>query len=72
MKYNENRCTRVRFDNNKKYFNKDFIDRIIERNIRFKFIIVNNLQINNSVECLNQTIMRKINIFLKNNNIVIK
>ena len=72
MKYNENKYTRIRFNNNKKYFNENFIDYIIERNIRFELIIANNSQINNLIECLNQTIIRKINIFLKNNNIVIK
>ena len=43
MKHDENKCTRVRFDNNKKYFNKDFTDHIIERDIRLEFIIVDNL-----------------------------
>ena len=45
---------------------------IIEQDIRFEFIIVDNLQINNCVERFNQTFMRKINIFFKNNNFVVK
>ena len=37
-----------------------------EQNIRVKFIIVDNFQINNCAKRFNQIFMRKISIFLKN------
>ena len=49
-----------------------FVNYINEKNIRLKFIIVENSQINEIVKRLNQTFMRKTNIFFKNNNLYFK
>ena len=72
IEYNINKCIRIRIDNNFEYFNENFKKFIDKRNIRIEFIIVENFQINDCVERFNQTFMRKINIFFKNNDIVIK
>ena len=72
IEYNINKYTRIRIDNKIEYFNEDFIKYIIERNIRLKFIIVDNSQMNDCVERFNQIFIRKINIFLKNNNFVVQ
>ena len=72
IEYNMNKYIQIRINNNKKYFNKNFMKYIAERNIRFKSITIENFQINDCVKCFNQIIMRKINIFFKNNNIVFK
>ena len=40
IEYNMNKYIRIRIDNNKKYFNKNFMKYIVERNIRFKLIII--------------------------------
>ena len=45
---------------------------ITERDIRLEFIIVDNSQINDCVERFNQILMRKVNTFLKNNNLAVK
>ena len=67
-----NRCTRIRIDNGIEYLNEDFMDYIAERGIRLESITAGNFQMNDSVERFNQTLMRKVNIFLKNNDIVVK
>ena len=72
IEYNMNKCTRIRIDNNIEYLNEDFIKFTFERDIRFEFIIAKNFQINNNVKRFNQILMRKINIFFKNNNLVFK
>ena len=72
IKHNINKYIQIRINNDFEYFNKNFIKFIIEREIRIEFIIIENFQINNCVERFNQIFMRKVNIFFKNNNIVIK
>ena len=72
IKHNMNKCIKIRINNEREYFNNNFINYINERNIRLKFIIVENLQINEIVEHLNQTFMRKTNIFFKNNDLHFK
>ena len=72
IEHNMNKYIRICINNKIEYFNENFIKYIIKRNIRFEFIIVDNSQINNYVECFNQIFMRKINIFFKNNNFVVK
>ena len=67
IKHDMNKCIKIRMNNEREYFNNDFIIYINEKNIRLKFIIVKNSQINDCVERLNQTFMRKTNIFFKNN-----
>ena len=67
-----NKYIQIRINNDFEYFNENFIKFIIERKIRIEFITVENFQINNCVERFNQIFMRKINIFFKNNDIVIK
>ena len=48
-----NKCIKIRINNKREYFNNNFINYINEKNIRLKFIIVENLQINEIVERLN-------------------
>ena len=72
MEHGENRCTRVRFDNGREYLNEGFTDHTTERGIRLEPTTAGNPQMNGSAERLNQTIMRKANTFLKDNNIAIK
>ena len=67
-----NKCTRIRINNNLEYLNENFIKFIIERKIQIEFITIENFQINDCVKRFNQTFIRKVNIFFKNNNIVIK
>ena len=72
IKHDMNKCIRIRMNNEREYFNNDFINYINEKNIRLKLIIVENSQMNEIVERLNQTLMRKTNIFFKNNNLHFK
>ena len=72
IEHEKNKYIRIRIDNDIEYFNEIFMNYIVERNIRLKFIIVENSQMNDCVERFNQIIMRKINIFFKNNVIVFK
>ena len=48
-----NKYIKIRINNERKYFNNNFINYINEKNIRLKFIIVENSQINDVVERLN-------------------
>ena len=48
-----NKCIKIRMNNEREYFNNDFINYINEKNIRLKFIIVENSQMNEIVERLN-------------------
>ena len=43
IKHNMNKCIKIRINNERQYFNNDFINYINKRNIRFKFTIVENL-----------------------------
>ena len=72
IKHNMNKCIKIRINNEREYFNNNFINYIKEKNIRLKFIIVENSQMNKIVERLNQTFMRKTNIFFKNNDLYFK
>ena len=67
-----NKYIKICMNNEREYFNNDFINYINEKNIRLKFITIENSQINEIVERLNQTFMRKTNIFLKNNQLHFK
>ena len=42
IKHDINKYIKIRINNKREYFNDDFIDYINERNIRFKFTIVEN------------------------------
>ena len=53
IKHDMNKCIKIRINNEREYFNNNFINYINERNIRFKFTIVENSQMNNCVERLN-------------------
>ena len=53
IKHDMNKCIKIRIDNEREYFNDDFINYIKERNIRLEFIIVENSQMNDCVERLN-------------------
>ena len=72
IKHDMNKCIKICINNEREYFNNNFINYINEKNIRLKFIIVENSQINEIVKRLNQTFMRKTNIFFKNNNLYFK
>ena len=72
IKHDMNKCIKIRMNNKREYFNDNFINYINEKNIRLKFIIVENSQMNEIVERLNQTLMRKTNIFFKNNDLHFK
>ena len=72
IEHNMNRYTRIRIDNGKKYLNEGFMEYIAERDIRFEPTTAGNSQINGCVERFNQIIMRKVNTFLKDNDIVFK
>ena len=65
IKHDMNKCIKICINNEREYFNDDFINYINEKNIRLKLIIVENLQINEVVERLNQIFMRKTNIFFE-------
>ena len=67
-----NKYIKICIDNEREYLNNDFINYIKKRNIRFEFITTENLQMNDCVEHLNQTLMRKTNTFFKNNNLHFK
>ena len=43
IKHDMNKCIKIRINNEREYFNDDFINYINERNIRFKFTIIENL-----------------------------
>ena len=43
IKHDMNKCIKIRINNKREYFNNNFINYINERNIRFKFAIVENL-----------------------------
>ena len=53
IKHDMNKCIKIRMNNKREYFNNDFINYINEKNIRLKFIIVENSQMNEIVERLN-------------------
>ena len=72
IEHGMNRCTRIRIDNGIEYLNEGFMDYIAERDIWLESITAENPQMNGSAERLNQTLMRKANIFLKNNDIAVK
>ena len=67
-----NKYIKICINNEHEYFNNDFINYINEKNIRLKFITIENSQMNEIVERLNQTFMRKTNFFLKNNQLHFK
>ena len=48
-----NKCIKIRMNNEREYFNNDFINYINEKNIRLKFIMVENSQMNKVVKRLN-------------------
>ena len=66
------RCTRLRIDNDNEFFEAVFTIYREKRDIIVKLSIVENSQMNECVERLNQTIMRKISTFLKNSELFIK
>ena len=72
IEHGMNKCTRIRIDNDTEYLNEGFMEYITERGIRLESIIVGNSQMNGCVERFNQTLMRKVNIFFKDNNLVVK
>ena len=43
IKHDMNKCIKIRINNKREYFNNNFINYINEKNIRLKFIIVENL-----------------------------
>ena len=43
IKHDMNKCIKIRINNEREYFNDDFINYINKRNIRFKFTIIENL-----------------------------
>ena len=43
IKHDMNKYIKIRINNEREYFNNNFINYINERNIRFKFTIVKNL-----------------------------
>ena len=53
IKHDINKYIKIRMNNEREYFNNNFINYINEKNIRLKFIIVENSQINEIVERLN-------------------
>ena len=72
IEHEYNKCIRLRINNDEKYINKNFEIYCLKRNIRRKFIIVENFQMNECAKRLNQIFIRKINFILKNLNIDIK
>ena len=48
-----NKYIKIRINNEREYFNNDFINYINEKNIQLKFITIENLQINKIVKRLN-------------------
>ena len=42
IEHGMNKCIRIRIDNNKEYFNENFMKYIVERDIRFESITVRN------------------------------
>ena len=72
FEHDQNKCTRIRIDNEIEYINEIFIDYCRKKEIRIESTIVENFQMNDCVERFNQILMRKISIFLKNNNLAFK
>ena len=72
IKYNYNKCIRIRMKNDEKYIDENLETYCLKRNIRREFIIVENSQINNCTKRLNRILMRKINFILKISNINFK
>ena len=66
IKYERNKCTRFRIDNDDEFMRNEFKNWRKFREIRIEFFIVDNSQMNDCVERLNQIFMRKINIIFKN------
>ena len=72
IEHGMNRCTRIRIDNGTEYLNEGFMDYTAERGIRLEPTTAGNPQMNGSAERLNQTLMRKANTFLNDNDIAVK
>ena len=66
------RCTRLRIDNDDEFFEDVFAIYREKRDIRIELSTADNSQMNECAERLNQTLMRKINTFLKNSELFIK
>ena len=66
------RCTRLRIDNDDEFFENVFAIYRKKRDIRIELFIADNFQMNECVERFNQILMRKINTFLKNFELLIK
>ena len=70
--HENNKCTRIRVDNNDEYFEDAFKVWREKRDIKIKSSIVDNSQINEYVERLNETLLRKTNTMLKDANLNFK
>ena len=67
-----NKCTRIRVDNYDKYFENALKVWRENWDIKMKFFILDNSQMNECVERLNETLLRKTNIMLKDANLNLK
>ena len=68
LKFRYYRIYRIRLDNKNEYIINVFFKCFVQSNIKQKFIIINNFEINEIVERFNQTLMNKIHFILLNFN----
>ena len=66
IEHERNKCIRFRIDNDDEFMKNEFKNWREFREIRIEFFIVDNFQMNDCIERLNQTLMRKVNVMLKN------
>ena len=70
--HENNKCTRIRVDNDDEYFGGAFKVWREKRDIKMKSSIVDNSQMNELVERLNETLLRKTNTMLKDADLDLK
>ena len=70
FEHDQNKCTRIRIDNEIEYINEIFIDYCRKKEIRIESTIVENFQINDCVERLNQIFMNEIDLMTFRNNVI--
>ena len=70
--HENNKCTRIRIDNDDEYFEDAFKVWREKRNIKMKSSVVDNSQMNEYVERFNETLLRNTNTMFKDANLNLK
>ena len=64
LKFRDYQIYRIRLDNKNEYINKVFLKYFAQMSIKQKFIIINNFEINKTIERFNQILMNKVHFIL--------